>query len=115
MDARWIVKAFDIIKDRKPSLLASGEVEVVDPLRLEGVKETFRHGVVLAAAGATHTADHSVAIELLLVLGGQILTAPVRVVNESSRGLSSRDSLRKRFKREILLRSRRGRVPNNLA
>jgi hypothetical protein len=96
--ARWVVEALDVVEDRKPGLLAGGEVEVVDPLGLERMKKALSHGVVLEVAGTAHAANHAVSIELLLVLGAQVL-APVVCQNSAeqnargSRGLA--DSRRK--------------------
>jgi hypothetical protein len=45
-----VVEGLDVVEDREPGFVAGVEVEVVEPLGLEGVEEALSDGVVDTAS-----------------------------------------------------------------
>jgi hypothetical protein len=72
MQALPIVEHLDELKHRRPGLLAGPEVLVIDQFVLEGTKEAFDHGVVIAVALPTHTRHQP-------GLADELLAGPTRV------------------------------------
>src|SRR5437868_8081077 len=83
MQARAVIKPFDVVEDEQASLRARVESMMVQPLRLKRVKEALDDGVVETVARAAHAADHAVPIEDVLVARTGVLPAAIGVVQQS--------------------------------
>ena len=83
MATRAIVEAVDVVgqvSDRELSVLVD---LLLDAFLLQAAEEGFGDGVVPAIALAAHRRQHSIADELLLKVVPAVLTAAIRMVNQS--------------------------------
>ena len=81
-----VIKGFDVVEDRAPSLGEGGEALVIDHFVFEAAPEGLDEGVVVAVTFAAHGSEEAVLGEDLPVSGAGKLHAAIRVNDESSSG-----------------------------
>src|SRR5215216_3189480 len=79
-----VVEPFDVLKDGRPGVLASRPDGAVNQLGLQRGEEALGSRIVPASARAADAGANAVAGEHADVGGAQILTASVRMVDESN-------------------------------
>ena len=88
MTAPAVVKHLDIIND----ILSGGRsAEILHPenlLNLEAAEEALCHRIVPAITSSTHAGQYSMLFKQFLEIMTAILTASVRVKDETTRGFS---------------------------
>ncbi len=78
-----IVKHLDVFEDRSDRLRSRRKPMAVHELAFQRRKETLDDGVVPAITPATHAANDSSSAQLLLVVAAGVLTAAIRVMDQS--------------------------------
>jgi hypothetical protein len=97
MQSRAIVERLDVIEGEEPSLRACVESVMVEPFGLESMEEALGDRVVETVARSADAADHSVAVEQILVVGAEVRPASVGVKNEAGLRSSTADGILKRL------------------
>ena len=78
-----VIKHLDVL-NHITSCIASGTINYVgSPFGFQTVKETLRNSIIPAITLSTHTADHTIDAQELLVITTGILASAVRVMNQS--------------------------------
>src|SRR5215831_10296964 len=83
MPSLGIVEELEILEERGARRRARGTHRVVDQLDLQRREKALGHGIVWAIAAAAHTADDPVVRQLPLVVATGVLTAPIRMVQQT--------------------------------
>src|SRR5712692_4518339 len=85
MAAGPIVKSLQILKDLRTSFMPGGIQATAHQLGFQRGEEALDHGVVPTIAGTAHRAPDSAADQPLLIRHRPILTASIRMMEESDR------------------------------
>src|SRR5215212_721413 len=83
MAALAVVEGLDVLEDGRLCLLPGGPGLTVEQLGLEGGEEALGDGVVPTGAGATDALAQVVGSQPVGVGTGQVLGAPIRVVDQA--------------------------------
>jgi hypothetical protein len=110
-----VVEAFDVLEDREPSFPSRFVVAVADPFGLQREEEALRCGVVEALSRPAHAADDTKFIEPILIGPRAVLTAPIRVMDESRPRSSLLDRHLECFEGDVSFRAFRSRPPDDLS
>src|SRR5262245_4776801 len=81
--ATAVVEGLDVVEHAGTGLVARGVALVIDELGLQRVEEALLRRVVVAVAGAAHAGDEAVGVEHGAELGGGVLHAAVRVMDQT--------------------------------
>src|SRR5262249_44363295 len=77
VEAFWVVKGFDIIKDSRACLVMSLEIVMMEPLGFKSAPEGFHGGIVVAVTAAAHAATNATRPEKMPVGVTGILRSPI--------------------------------------
>ena len=88
MTALAVVKHLDVLDDVLSGARSAGIPHPKNLLNLEAAEETLRHSIVPAIAFSAHTGQHAMFLEYFLEIMTAILTASVRVKDETTRRFS---------------------------
>lgn len=91
MESPAVVEHFDIIDHVLFGFLPCGITTMLGLIALEASKEALGDGIVPAVAFAAHAADHAVFRQQCLIVLAGILTASIRMVDQSSVRLSDQE------------------------
>ena len=84
MTAPAVVKHLDVIDDILPGSRSTEVPHSKNLLNFEAAEETLRHSIIPAIAFSAHTGQYSMVLEQFLKIMTAILTAPVRMKDETS-------------------------------
>lgn len=87
MQALTIVKHDEIVKDPEYGVGPCFWGFVREAFFFQTPEHSFHNGIIITITLPTHAADHPGGLELVLILGTRILTATIRVMHETGRGL----------------------------
>src|SRR5208282_2721052 len=96
-----VVKAFDVVADRRGSKVARGEVLVVDVFSLERGEKAFSDGIVVAIARSAHARHDAVGREDAPVVVAGVRAASVGVMDETRARATRPERLVERGEREV--------------
>src|SRR5437773_3060211 len=108
-----IVEGLNVIEGEEPSLRTCVEAVMVEPFCLERVEKALGDRVVETVTRPAHAADHSIAVEEILVVGAEVGPAPIRVKDEAGQRSSIAEGVLKRLDRELLSLLRSGSPAND--
>src|SRR5438128_2734265 len=99
--ASAVIIQLDILEDRSAGLGAGTPLAWINQLHLQGGEKALRHCVVPAVCPPAHTANHVMLVEHLPVLVTGILTAAIRMMQQSQWWLPLLNGNHQRIPREL--------------